>query len=159
MAHIGVTPSPCQGYVLQRLVLTLCWFCFVSFCSYALCVLCFAWTHTSITQIWHLGSLTAANWVSFDFNVCYSSCWGYSLINTLKLKKHKYRHAREKIAHRDGWTRSAKAWHFSTPYNMFQSSDVKLHTYTHDEKEQKIVNRTCWDIGLKEGQGILLAVL
>jgi len=34
-----------------------------------------------------LGSLTAANWVSFDFNVSYSSCWGYSLINTLKLKK------------------------------------------------------------------------
>jgi len=25
--------------------------------------------------------------VSFDFNVSYSSCWGYSLINTLKLKK------------------------------------------------------------------------
>ena len=24
----------------------------------------------------HLGSLTAANWVSFDFNVSYSSCWG-----------------------------------------------------------------------------------
>ena len=35
----------------------------------------------------HLGSLTAANWVSFDFNVSYSSCWGYSLINTLKFKK------------------------------------------------------------------------
>jgi len=28
----------------------------------------------------------AANWVSFDFNVAYSSRWGYSLINTLKLK-------------------------------------------------------------------------
>jgi len=25
--------------------------------------------------------------VSFDFNVSYSSCWGYSLINTFKLKK------------------------------------------------------------------------
>ena len=25
--------------------------------------------------------------MSFDFNVSYSSCWGYSLINTLKLKK------------------------------------------------------------------------
>ena len=25
--------------------------------------------------------------MSFDFNVAYSSCWGYSLINTLKLKK------------------------------------------------------------------------
>ena len=36
---------------------------------------------------WHLGSLTAANWVSFDFNVSYSSCWGYSLINTFKFKK------------------------------------------------------------------------
>ena len=35
----------------------------------------------------HLGSLTAANWVSFDFNVAYSLCWGYSLINTLKLKR------------------------------------------------------------------------
>jgi len=34
----------------------------------------------------HLGSLTAANWVSFDFNVSYSSCWGYFLINTFKLK-------------------------------------------------------------------------
>jgi len=38
------------------------------------------------TSTWHLGSLTAANWVSFDFNVSYSSCWGYSLINTLKSK-------------------------------------------------------------------------
>ena len=38
-------------------------------------------------QIRHLGSLTAANWVSFDFNVAYSSRWGYSLIKTLKLKK------------------------------------------------------------------------
>jgi len=36
----------------------------------------------------HLGSLTAANWVSFDFNVSYSSCWGYSLTNTLKLTKY-----------------------------------------------------------------------
>jgi len=36
---------------------------------------------------WHLGSSTAANWVSFDLNVSCSSCWGYSLINTLKLKK------------------------------------------------------------------------
>jgi len=27
----------------------------------------------------HLENLTAANWVSFDFNVSYSSCWGYSL--------------------------------------------------------------------------------
>jgi len=35
----------------------------------------------------HLGSFTAANWVSFGFNVSYSSCGGYSLINTLKLKK------------------------------------------------------------------------
>jgi len=34
----------------------------------------------------HFGSLTAANWVSFSFNVSYSSCWSYSLINTLKLK-------------------------------------------------------------------------
>ena len=25
-----------------------------------------------------------ANWVSFDFHVSYSSCWGYSLINTFK---------------------------------------------------------------------------
>ena len=39
------------------------------------------------SQIRHLGSFTAANWVSFDFNVSYFSCWGYSLINTLKLKK------------------------------------------------------------------------
>ena len=31
--------------------------------------------------------MSAANWVSFDFNVSYSSCWGYSLINTFKLKK------------------------------------------------------------------------
>jgi len=39
------------------------------------------------SSFWHLGSLTAANWVSFDFNVAYSSRWGYSLTNTLKLKK------------------------------------------------------------------------
>ena len=42
---------------------------------------------SDISSFWHLGSLTAANWVSFDFNVSYSSCWGHSLINTLKLKK------------------------------------------------------------------------
>ena len=30
-------------------------------------------------------TLNCMNWVSFDFNVSYSSCWGYSLINTLKL--------------------------------------------------------------------------
>jgi len=37
--------------------------------------------------VWHLGSSPATNWVSFDLNVSCSSCWGYSLINTLKLKK------------------------------------------------------------------------
>jgi len=38
----------------------------------------------------HLGSFTTgclSNWVSFDFNASYSSCSGYSLINTLKLKQ------------------------------------------------------------------------
>ena len=45
--------------------------------------------------VWHLGSLTGANWVSFDFNVSYSSCWGYSLINTSKFKK-KWRHNNKK---------------------------------------------------------------
>jgi len=37
----------------------------------------------------NLGSLTAANWVSFNFNVSYSSCRGYSLINTLNFLKKK----------------------------------------------------------------------
>jgi len=46
-------------------------------------------------KFWHLGSLIAANWVSFDFNVSCSSCWGYSLINTHKLKK-KNCHARKR---------------------------------------------------------------
>jgi len=45
-----------------------------------------------IRVIWHLGSSTAANWVSFDLNVSCSSCWGYSLINTLKLKKKVIKH-------------------------------------------------------------------
>jgi len=45
------------------------------------------WMYSLVKWIWHLGSLSAANWVSFDFNVSYSSCWGYSLINTFKLKK------------------------------------------------------------------------
>ena len=50
------------------------------------------WYRGSLRQImadsWccHLGSLKVANWVSFDFNVSYSSCWGYSLINILKFK-------------------------------------------------------------------------
>ena len=35
----------------------------------------------------NLRKSTAANWVSFDLNVSCSSCWGYSLINTLKLRK------------------------------------------------------------------------
>jgi len=44
--------------------------------------------------LWHLGSSTAANWVSFDLNVSCSSCWGYSLINTLKLKKKSFKPCR-----------------------------------------------------------------
>ena len=44
-----------------------------------------------VRSVRHLGSLTAANWVSFDCNVSYSSCWGYSLINTLKLKKQEFK--------------------------------------------------------------------
>jgi len=43
--------------------------------------------HSTYQSTRHLGSLTAANWVSFDFNVAYSSRWGYSLIKTLKFKK------------------------------------------------------------------------
>ena len=50
----------------------------------------------------HLGSLTAANWVSFDFNVSYSSCWGYSLINTFKLKKKSSCHLAYRMVHRSG---------------------------------------------------------
>jgi len=34
---------------------------------------------SSLLNSWHLGSSTAANWVSFDLNVSCSSCWGYSL--------------------------------------------------------------------------------
>jgi len=51
------------------------------------------WQSFKIWEFWgefwgiDMGSLTAANWVSFDFNVSYSSCWGYSLINTLEFKK------------------------------------------------------------------------
>jgi len=41
----------------------------------------------AVSWLRHLGSSTAANWVSFDLNVSCSSCWGYSLINTLKFKK------------------------------------------------------------------------
>ena len=33
----------------------------------------------------HLGSLTTATWVSFDFSVSYSSCWGYSLTITTQI--------------------------------------------------------------------------
>ena len=44
-----------------------------------------------LVELWglsrHLGSLTTANWVSFDFNVSWSSCWGQSLIKILKSKK------------------------------------------------------------------------
>jgi len=59
----------------------------------------------------HLGSLTAANWVSFDFNFSYSSCWGYSLINTFKLKS-----CKRKQSAGSGWLRAvaskpiAPAW-------------------------------------------------
>ena len=49
----------------------------------------FSWELKKVSVIGrHLGSLTAANWVSFDFNVAYSSRWGYSLINTLKSVRH-----------------------------------------------------------------------
>jgi len=56
----------------------------------------------------HLGSLTAANWVSFDFNVSYFSCRGYSLINILKSKKIKkklsLRFLSLSIASKNFWT-------------------------------------------------------
>jgi len=60
------------------------WEC--DFASSFCCIYIYTYIHIYIciyTYIcaWHM------NWVSFDFNVCYSSCWGYSLINTLKLKK------------------------------------------------------------------------
>jgi len=45
---------------------------------------------TNICSLYFLNCgclITAANWVYFDFNISYSSCWGYSLINTLKSKK------------------------------------------------------------------------
>jgi len=41
-----------------------------------------------------LGSLTAANWVSFDFNVSYSSRWGYSLIKKKRLQEYRSIRAR-----------------------------------------------------------------
>jgi len=55
---------------------------------------CVFWAHKKSgnferLKVTHLGSLTAANWVSVDYNVFYSSCWGYSLINTFKVKKKK----------------------------------------------------------------------
>ena len=56
----------------------------------------------------HLGNLTAANWVSFDFNVSYSSCWGYSLINTLKLNKNSSCTAAEELQG-SGWAHQKQA--------------------------------------------------
>jgi len=54
------------------------------------CLFIFIFNLRVFIECLHLGSLTAANWVSFDFNVSYSSCKGYSLINPLKLKKKKF---------------------------------------------------------------------
>jgi len=38
--------------------------------------------------------------MSFDLNVSYSSCWGFSLINTLKLKKKKHASSSDQRAQR-----------------------------------------------------------
>ena len=54
------------------------------------------------TLLLTFGSSTAANWVSFDLNVSCSSCWGYSLINTLKLKKNVGRNLLPRLGVRGG---------------------------------------------------------
>ena len=56
--------------------------CYASCCAHPCCCFCFCgalWCCWWICRMFwapfrHLGSLTAANWVSFDFNVSYSSC-------------------------------------------------------------------------------------
>ena len=42
--------------------------------------------HVEILEKMQVPTRFSANWVSFDFNVSYSSCWGHSLINTIKFK-------------------------------------------------------------------------
>jgi len=43
---------------------------------------------SAVGDAWVMTHIWMANWVSFDFNVShYSSCWGYSLMNTVKFKK------------------------------------------------------------------------
>ena len=73
----------------------------------------------------HLGSSTAANWVSFDLNVSCSSCWGYSLINTLKLKKSQTRKRDE------GWYSAAQAARFkqSFPCAKLIPGVFQMHVY------------------------------
>ena len=55
-------------------------------------------------------SCTAANWVSFDFNVAYSSRWGYSLINTLKLKKKNHVYTIHKLHTSTLWHTQTSVW-------------------------------------------------
>jgi len=53
-------------------------------------------------------NITTANCVSFDFIVDYSSDWGYSLINTLKLKKIPLLSLALHVCFRPCWSRSAQ---------------------------------------------------
>ena len=65
----------------------------------------------------HLGSLTGANWVSFDFSVSYSSDRGYSLINTLKLKNKQLRSYYKSMGKQDKIGTEAFQWARSKVFN------------------------------------------
>jgi len=75
---------------------------------------------------------------TFDFNVSYSSCWGYSLINTLKLNKiHKVRIF-------DGWPWSEAWLHLRASWVGFkfaEQMDKVAHSIVH--KRKKNSQRQC----------------
>jgi len=78
--------------------------------------------NSNLAESRHLGSLTAANWVSFDFNVSYSSWWGYSLINTFKLKTKN----QETEAHTEG-KRSRRICRYDRGLEFEASLETSVH--------------------------------
>ena len=84
--------------------------------------------NSNLAESRHLGSLTAANWVSFDFNVSYSSWWGYSLINTFKLKTKN----QETEAHTEG-KRSRRICRYDRGLEFEASFEKRVHV-NHSEK-------------------------
>ena len=101
--------------------------------------------------------------MSFDFNVAYSSRWGYSLINTLKSKQEKERWLEEASTMHDWvvWCKSKKGAEEIRPFQLSGKEIFSNHDETKSKEEknkkngskkkahrgQSVRYRSCWKQG------------